>query len=99
MMGFKIVNPDEEYKIFWENEYRILKPIKDWLEFQGYYCDLKPPQTCLWVYTKALMFLPGKLIIRVCLKGRIEVLDEDYRFLAEQIVEKIRKLGEEKDTK
>jgi len=97
MMDFKIVHPDDEYKIFWENEYRILNPVKDWLESQGYYCDLKPPQSCLWVYTKALKFLPGKLIIRVCLKGRIEVRDEDHQFLAEQIAEKIRLIDETED--
>jgi len=94
MMDFKIVHPDEEYKTFWENEYRILNPVKDWLESQGYYCDLKPPQSCLWVYTKVLGFLPRKLIIRVCLKGRIEVYDKGHQFLAEQIAEKIRLVGE-----
>jgi len=96
-MDFKIVRPDQEYKDFWENEYRLLNPIKDWLESQGYYCDLKPPKSCLWVHTKALGFLPGKLIIRVCLKGRIEVFDEGHQFLAEQIAEKIREMGEAED--
>jgi len=96
-MNYEIVHPDDDYKTFWDKEYKVLNPLKSWLESQGYYCELKPPQTCLRIYTKVLGFLPRKLIIRVCLKGRIEVGDKEHQFLAEQINEKIRELGDKED--